>query len=73
MTICAFCNVFPATQEIQGKPYCGSCKMTLDLAKQFSDLQSEISSGFKRIEKSIAALDQEKGWNMKITMNGEDE
>lgn len=73
ITLCDFCKTFPATQEIQGKPCCGFCKMSLDLAKQFSDLQSEISSGFKRIEKSIVALGQEKSWNMEIVMNGESE
>ncbi len=28
-TICAFCKVFPATQEIQGNPCCDSCKSHL--------------------------------------------
>lgn len=52
-TICAFCKTFPATQEIHGNPCCGSCKMTLDLAEQFSKLQLEMSSGFKRLEEIL--------------------
>lgn len=50
-TICAFCKTLPATQEVQGKPCCGSCKMVLDLAEQFSKMQSEISSGLKKFSK----------------------
>lgn len=52
-TICTFCKTFPATLEIHGIPCCGSCKMSIDLADQFSKLRLEINSGFKRLEGEI--------------------
>lgn len=52
--ICSHCRIFPAIEELHGKPLCGFCKTQIEMSEQFAKLQSDIYSGFKRLEEEIS-------------------